>query len=168
MLYATRPLYELSARDAVNAMVTGDIRPIEYLDSVLARIEATESAIQAWECIDADGARRQAAKLSRMSTRDRSERALYGVPVGLKDVIKVQGLPTKAGIVPYSALVADEDAGVTKLLRDAGAVVLGKTVTTQFACSMDEPKTRNPWNQDHTPEGQRVDPQLPLRRGRCQ
>ena len=78
--------------------------------------------------------------------------ALHGMPLGIKDIIDMAGLPTGAGSKQMAQSVAARDATLVRKLRDAGAILLGKTVTTQFAC-FDPPPTRNPWNTDHTPGG---------------
>ena len=77
---------------------------------------------------------------------------LHGIPVGIKDIIDVAGWPTKCGSPLREGHVAERDAAVVTSLRKAGAIILGKTVTTEWA-GFDPPPTRNPWNLDHTPGG---------------
>ena len=77
---------------------------------------------------------------------------LHGVPLGIKDIIDMAGLPTGAGSRRMAATAATSDATLVRELRNAGAILLGKTVTTQFAC-FDPPPTRNPWNVERTPGG---------------
>ena len=78
---------------------------------------------------------------------------LFGLQVGVKDVIDVEGLPTRAAFEPYSGVPALHDAAIVARMRQAGAIIIGKTTTTQFAWGQDAPKTRNPWNLEHTPGG---------------
>jgi Asp-tRNA(Asn)/Glu-tRNA(Gln) amidotransferase A subunit family amidase len=77
---------------------------------------------------------------------------LHGIPIGIKDIIDVAGWPTLCGSKLREGHVAEKDAAVVANLRKAGAIVLGKTVTTEWA-SFDPPPTRNPWNLNHTPGG---------------
>ncbi|MCI0847913.1 MAG: amidase, partial [Chloroflexi bacterium] len=77
---------------------------------------------------------------------------LHGVPIGIKDIYHIAGIPTTAGSKVYADYVPDETAVTIDLLRNAGAVILGKTVTTEFAC-LDPSHTKNPWNPAHTPGG---------------
>ena len=77
---------------------------------------------------------------------------LHGVPVGMKDIYYTAGIPTRAGSEVYKDFVPDYDATSLKLLKRAGAIMLGKAVTTEFAC-LDPSPTFNPWNAAHTPGG---------------
>jgi aspartyl-tRNA(Asn)/glutamyl-tRNA(Gln) amidotransferase subunit A len=147
-----RQLHDLTARSAVRAMVDREFVPSEYVGALLRRIEATEGVVHAWETIDADRAL-EAATLLDARVDEASELPLYGVPLGLKDVIDVEGFPTAADYHPYRAKLPGRDSAVARALRAAGAVPLGKTVSTQFAWSYDTPKTFNPWSPSHTPGG---------------
>jgi aspartyl-tRNA(Asn)/glutamyl-tRNA(Gln) amidotransferase subunit A len=122
--------------------------PVEIVQAVLERIQAIEPKVHAWETIDADGALRNAREVSRASR----DLPLLGVPVGVKDIFLTGGLRTTASFEPFSGFVPEHDAEAVMRLRQAGAVIMGKTVTTQFAMA-DPPRTRNPWNLDHTPGG---------------
>src|SRR5439155_1581418 len=77
---------------------------------------------------------------------------LHGIPVGVKDIFHVAGMPTTAGAGPFAHETPAEDAPAVGRLRAAGAVILGKTATTEFAY-LDPAATRNPWNREHTPGG---------------
>ncbi|MFI5679551.1 amidase [Streptomyces cellulosae] len=114
------------------------------VEEALRRLETTEPELRAWVRVDADGARAQA------------ERApagpLSGVPFGVKDIIDVAGLPTECGSPLRRGRIAEADAWLVGRLRAAGAVPLGKTVTTEFAYFQPGP-TRNPHNPAHTPGG---------------
>jgi Asp-tRNA(Asn)/Glu-tRNA(Gln) amidotransferase A subunit family amidase len=144
---------------AARALARGEISCEGLLDTCLARIDAWDGQIHAWVSVDRDGARRVARERDRELTRRRSEGSvaglspLFGIPIGIKDIIDIAGQPTGAGSeLRASGPPAERDATVVQKLREAGAIVLGKTVTTQFAC-FDPPPTRNPWNLDHTPGG---------------
>ena len=104
--------------------------------------------------VDEEGARRAARQCERDLASGRDLGPLHGIPVGIKDIIDVEGLPTRAGSPLRENHVADRDAPLVAGLRRAGAVILGKTVTVEFAC-FDPSPTRNPWdvNLRHTPGG---------------
>lgn len=146
-------LHDLSARSATETMQRGELSPVEYVRSAFDRIRTTEPDVQAWVTLDEEQAMRRATELERLSANDRAALPLYGVPTGLKDVIHVHGFPTGADFAPFQTRLAPYDSAAAERLRQAGAVILGKTVTTPFAFSYDTPKTRNPWNLDHTPGG---------------
>jgi Asp-tRNA(Asn)/Glu-tRNA(Gln) amidotransferase A subunit family amidase len=114
------------------------------VEEALRRLERTEPELRAWVRVDADGAR-AAAPLA-------PEGPLHGMPFGVKDIIDVAGLPTECGSVLRRGRIAGSDAWLVDRLRRAGAVPLGKTVTTEFAYFQPGP-TRNPRNPAHTPGG---------------
>jgi Asp-tRNA(Asn)/Glu-tRNA(Gln) amidotransferase A subunit family amidase len=116
----------------------------------LSAIERTEPSILAWVQIDADGAREQATTMD--DKPPERELPLRGLTVGVKDLIDVAGLPTVAGFGPFARRVATTDAAVVASLRAAGAIILGKTTTTQFGMT-DPTPTRNPWDLARTPGG---------------
>jgi Asp-tRNA(Asn)/Glu-tRNA(Gln) amidotransferase A subunit family amidase len=145
--------------EAAGALARGELTCEVLLETCLGRIDAWEDQIHAWVSVDRDGARRVARERDRELTRRRSEGSLaslsplFGIPIGIKDIIDIAGQPTGAGSeLRASGPPAQRDATVVQKLREAGAIVLGKTVTTQFAC-FDPPPTRNPWNLEHTPGG---------------
>lgn len=122
------------------------------LEACLERIDAWESKVRAWVVVDREGARARAAQLDAELAGGMHSGPLHGVPIGIKDIMDVAGLPTSAGFRPWANRVADHDAPVVARLRAAGAIILGKTVTTTFAW-IDPPPTRNPWNLECTPGG---------------
>ena len=126
----------------------GQASPVQIVEALLARIEATDGAVQAWETLDPEGALKSARELERI----REDLLLKGVPVGIKDIYLTGGLRTTASFPPFAGFVPEHESGAVMRLRRAGAVVLGKTVTTQFALA-DPPRTRNPWNRQRTPGG---------------
>lgn len=142
----------LSASDAARALRDGALSAEQLTEACLARIREADPQVQAWAHLDPEHALAQA----RARDRDRSEGRpcgpLHGVPVGLKDIIDTADLPTEDGTVLHAGRMPDQDATVVTLLRAAGAVILGKTVTTE--CAYFSPgKTRNPHNPEHTPGG---------------
>ncbi|HUG25242.1 amidase [Piscinibacter sp.] len=142
----------LSASDAARAIRDGAISSEQLVEACLARVREADGAVQAWAHLDPEHALTQA----RARDRDRSEGQptgpLHGVPVGLKDIIDTLDYPTEDGTVLHAGRTPVHDATVVAMLRAAGAVVLGKTVTTE--CAYYAPgKTRNPHNPEHTPGG---------------
>jgi Asp-tRNA(Asn)/Glu-tRNA(Gln) amidotransferase A subunit family amidase len=141
------------------ALARGELTCEELLERCLGRIDAWESQIHAWVSVDREGARRQARECDARLARHRSEGSveslspLFGIPIGIKDIIDIAGQVTGAGSsARMDGPPAEHDAPVVRKLREAGAIILGKTVTTQFAC-FDPPPTRNPWNLERTPGG---------------
>ena len=129
-----------------------ELGPQDLVDQCLERIRRFDGEVQAWVRVDEEGAYREADRLGALLGVGEDLGPLHGIPVGVKDIIDVQGLPTEAGSPLLKGRVAEEDAAVVASLRRAGAIILGKTVTTEFAC-FDPSPTRNPWNLAHTPGG---------------
>ena len=152
--------------ETVRALRAGSLGPVETLGACLERIEASERDVGAWVEVDAGGARRTAARQAELPPEEARGLPLLGVPVGVKDIIDVAGLPTKAGSALRADHRAGRDAPIVKVLRDLGAIVLGKTETTQFACQ-DPARTRNPWNLDHSPGGSSAGSAAAVASGMC-
>ena len=129
-----------------------ELRPIDLVEYCLTRIDEFEPRVHAWVMVDAAGARREALRLEKLLEEGEPLSPLHGIPIAIKDIIDVAGWPTKCGSKTREEHVAARDASVITHLRRAGAIILGKTVTTEFA-SFDPPPTRNPWNTDRTPGG---------------
>jgi aspartyl-tRNA(Asn)/glutamyl-tRNA(Gln) amidotransferase subunit A len=130
----------------------GRSTPTDLLDACLERIDRFESRIKAWVLIDRDGARADAERLGAEARRGQWRGPLHGIPLGIKDIFDVFDWPTAAGARRWAQSIARRDATVVQRLRHAGAVLLGKTVTTPYA-SFDPPPTRNPWDLQRTPGG---------------
>src|SRR5262249_13174166 len=128
------------------------ISAAHVVDSYAVTIEQVDREIEAWEAIDVEGARRAAESLDGMVRAGRSDLPLLGVPIGVKDVIRTEALPTSFGCPAGSLRGPRSDAAVIAQLRRAGAVVIGKTVTCTFA-GPDPARTRNPWDLARTPGG---------------
>lgn len=129
------------------------LTPSALLERCLARIADVEPHVLAWRLVDLAGARAAAGALTDEAAAGRLRGPLHGIPFGVKDIIDVAGLPTRAGSRSREAApAARRDAPVVARLRAAGAIVLGKTHTTEFAF-FDPAPTRNPHRLDHTPGG---------------
>lgn len=125
---------------------------VELTKAYLDRIDQLDGHLQAWETIDREGALAQAEQFAAEFRQGNLRGPLHGVPIGVKDIVDVKGLPTRAGSRLFTNRVASDDAPAVAQLRGAGAIVLGKTVTTELAC-FDPARTRNPHNAAHTPGG---------------
>ncbi|MCS7235602.1 MAG: amidase [Armatimonadota bacterium] len=145
-------LWELTAREAAELVATRQVSARELVRAALDRAEQLEPSVHAWARLDPERALEEAGRLDERLRRGERVGPLHGVPVGVKDIIYTRGLETSAGSPLLRGFVPAEDATVVARLREAGAIVLGKTVTTQFAF-LDPGPTRNPWNLDHTPGG---------------
>ncbi len=145
-------LTRLKASEAVDLIKRGDITSEALVGACLARIDQREATIGAWAHLDRDFALAQ-AKAADAALRDgKPAGALHGVPVGIKDVIDTADLPTENGTPIFKGRRPAADACVVTQLKAAGAVILGKTVTTELAF-FGPGKTRNPANPEHTPGG---------------
>jgi len=142
----------MTAADAAREIRGGRTRSRELVEALLARIERLEPRLQAWETVDSDGALDAAGALDAELASSGARGALHGVPVGFKDIYFTAGMPTTMSSRVYAGFVPDCDSECVARLRRAGAIVLGKTVTTEFAMG-DPSRTRNPWNSAHTPGG---------------
>lgn len=130
----------------------GEVTAAEVVEACLARIDADEARVQAWEHLARDHARQQAEAADRARRRGAALGPLHGVPVGVKDIIDTFDMPTQHGTPLYKDRKPRHDAAVVERLRMAGAIVLGKTVTTEMAV-YSPGKTRNPHDPEHTPGG---------------
>ena len=141
-------LTTLSAQVAAAAIARGQITSEALVEACLARIEERENDVRAWVHIDSEKALEQA----RARDGEKARGALHGVPIGVKDIIDTADMPTEYGSAVYRGHRPKWDASCVALLRRAGAIILGKTVTTEFADRHPE-RTRNPLNLLHTPGG---------------
>jgi aspartyl-tRNA(Asn)/glutamyl-tRNA(Gln) amidotransferase subunit A len=142
----------LGAREAAAQIREGKISPIDLVEACLERIRTLDARLAAWAHVDETGARAAARELEAEVASGRIRGPLHGVPVGIKDIIHVAGMPTTAGAKPWAHRRPATDAPAVSRLRAAGAIILGKTHTTEFAYR-DPAPTRNPWNLEHTPGG---------------
>jgi Asp-tRNA(Asn)/Glu-tRNA(Gln) amidotransferase A subunit family amidase len=145
-------LAHLSAVEAAAGIRAGAFTSEDLVRACLERCEAVEETVQAWATLDPDYALEQARQADEAHRTGVDLGPLHGVPVGLKDIIDTKDLPTERGSVLQAGRRPTEDATVTALLRQAGAVIMGKTVTTELAV-FHPGKTRNPHDPERTPGG---------------
>ena len=148
MTARTLPPHRMGAATAAAEIAAGRLTSEALVRDCLDRIAVREDAVQAWTHLDRDAALRAARDLDQRQSLG----ALHGVPLGVKDVIDTHDMPTAYGSPIYPAHQPAADAGCIAMARAAGMLVLGKTVTTEFATSYPG-KTRNPHNPAHTPGG---------------
>ena len=141
-------LHELSLTSLVARLRAGATTSVAIVEDCLARIAEREATVGAWQHVDREAALAQAARRDDVAPNSR----LHGIPIGLKDIIDTADMPTTYGSPIYAGHRPREDAIAVQRLRAAGAVILGKTVTTQFA-HRTPGKTANPHNPKHTPGG---------------
>jgi aspartyl-tRNA(Asn)/glutamyl-tRNA(Gln) amidotransferase subunit A len=148
----------LTAVEAAAAIAARTLSPVELTQALLLRIQRLDPKLNAFIQLDADAAltAARAAEAEIMAGRPRG--ALHGVPVGIKDIIDVAGLPTTCHSKILQGSIARADAVCVAKLRQAGAIVLGKLATHEFAIGgpsfdLPWPPARNPWNPDHHPGG---------------
>ena len=142
----------LSAADIARMIRDGATTSEEVVSACLARVREADGEIQAWAHLDPEHALAQARILDEMRRAGSVLGPLHGVPVGIKDIIDTTDMPAECGSVLHAGRLPVHDATVVALLRAAGAVIMGKTVTTEFA-TYSPGKTRNPHNPEHTPGG---------------
>jgi Asp-tRNA(Asn)/Glu-tRNA(Gln) amidotransferase A subunit family amidase len=145
-------LHSLSASEAARLIRDGVISSEQLVEACLARVGEIDEQVQAWTFLDPDYALAQARGADELRLSGRPIGPLHGVPVGVKDIFDTADMPTEFGSVLYSGRTPSRDATVVAMLRAAGAVIMGKTVTTEFAYFAPG-KTRNPHNPEHTPGG---------------
>jgi Asp-tRNA(Asn)/Glu-tRNA(Gln) amidotransferase A subunit family amidase len=141
-----------TATDLVPKIRAGEVTSEALVRDCLNQIEATDGAIQAWAHLDETHALEQARALDQLRRDGRPLGALHGIPVGVKDIIDTADMPTEYGSPIHAGHRPGTDAMLVAKLREAGAVIMGKTVTTEFAF-MSPGKTANPHNPAHTPGG---------------
>ena len=146
-------LWWLSATELAALMRKKKVSPVELVDSVLERIDKLNPRLNAYVLINADQARREAKAAERaLGKRGAKLGPLHGIPFGVKDVIDTHDMPTQYGSSIYACHRPRADAAAVALLREAGAILLGKTVTVELA-GFHWSRTRNPHNLEHTPGG---------------
>jgi len=147
-----RALFRLGLCEAAQAVRKGDLSSEDLTRALLERIARHEKTVQALQWIDPA----RALDLARQADRQLRSKAtvgpLHGIPIGIKDIIETQGIPTAMGSPIFDGYVPARSAVLVRRAEAAGAFVLGKTVTTEFAY-FHPGRTRNPWNPAHTPGG---------------
>jgi Asp-tRNA(Asn)/Glu-tRNA(Gln) amidotransferase A subunit family amidase len=145
-------LADLSAVQARDEIARGAVKAVELAEACLARIAEREPEVRAWQHLDHEYAMRQAEAADRLRATGRPTGSLHGVPVGMKDIVDTRDLPTENGTGFDKGRRPFDDATIVNRLRSAGAIILGKTVTTELA-TFTPGKTRNPLDPRRTPGG---------------
>jgi Asp-tRNA(Asn)/Glu-tRNA(Gln) amidotransferase A subunit family amidase len=145
-------LAALTLSQAAADIRDGRISSRELVADCLARIDEVDPAIEAWAHLDREHALRQADRADEHRRLGKLLGPLHGVPVGVKDIFDTADLPTEFGSPFWAGRTPRRDATVVAMLRAAGAVIMGKTVTTEYAYYQPG-KTKNPYNAEHTPGG---------------
>lgn len=146
-------LYYLSIAEAARLLRRKTISPVELVQAVLDRIEAVDGRLKAYVTLLAKEALTAARRAEKDIRQGKYIGPLHGIPMGIKDLYDTAGVVTASGSKIRSNYVPKSDATVVRKLREAGAIVLGKLTTHEFAFGFDAPPTRNPWNVDCTPSG---------------
>ena len=144
--------YELTIAQAAAEIRRGSLSPVDLTDSLLERGSALDPQLNVWVNIDEDAARQAASQSAQQLAEGGPSGPLHGIPFGVKDIYYTEGVETTACSKVYAGFVPDYDSTAVALLKQAGGIMLGKTVTTEFAM-FEPPPTRNPWNFDRTPGG---------------
>ena len=144
-------LIKISAVNALEMMERGELTSEKYVIAFLEHIKNREPEVGAWIFLDPEMALQQAREADKRR-RDKIPGKLNGLPIGIKDIIDTKDMPTENGSLIHKDRRPPEDAHLVKLLRDAGAVIMGKCVTTEFALSAPG-KTKNPKDLECTPGG---------------
>jgi Asp-tRNA(Asn)/Glu-tRNA(Gln) amidotransferase A subunit family amidase len=145
-------LHEMTAAEAVGRIKDGAMTSEDLVRACLDHISATDEAIQAWIHLDGDLALEQARAMDRLRQGGKPLGSLHGVPVGVKDIFDTTDMPTEYGSVIHQGRTTTRDSTVVAKLREAGAVIMGKTVTAEFAFRTPG-RTANPHDSSRTPGG---------------
>lgn len=134
--------------------LSGTSDPVQLVESLLRRVTEVDAYVRAWLSLDTDDVLAQAEQCRKEILAGRHRGPLHGIPVAIKDVIDVAGLPTRAHSKSrLGARPAAIDSSIVSQLRTAGAIIMGKVHTTEYAYFDGPPPTRNPWRTTHTPGG---------------
>ena len=140
-----------SLADAAEALRTRAVSPVELTRACLERIERVEPAVHAFVSVDAEGALRAAAAAEREIAAGRYRGPLHGIPIAIKDNYDTVGVPTRNGSAVFADRMPSSDSTCWARLREAGAVLLGKTTMSEAAWGVDFPPVRNPWDVRRNP-----------------
>ncbi len=144
--------FSLGVAGAAKEIRDKGLSPVTLARSLLDRIDALDPALKAWVTIDREEVISTARELEEELTEKGPRGPIHGVPVGLKDIFYTEGMLTAAGSRIYADFVPEYDATTVTKIKEAGGIILGKAVTTEFAMADPSP-TLNPWNKAHTPGG---------------
>jgi len=148
-----RDALNLSLAEVAENIGKKEISPVELTEAALARIEATEPVLNAYVRLNADHALAASREAEAEIAAGRYRGELHGVPIAMKDLYDMAGLPTTCGSKVRHDHLANRDSACVERLKAAGAVIVGKTQTHEFAFGIVTPMTGNPWNPDHMPGG---------------
>ncbi len=146
-------IVDLTIDEASALLEQRSVSAVELVEDTLDRIAETEPIIHAYALVLADQAREVAAEADRERAAGRAEGPLHGIPIGVKDLYYTRGIPTEAGSRALAGFIPAFDAMAVQRLHEAGMIVIGKTVTHEFAYGVNEPPTRTPWLEDGYPGG---------------
>ncbi|GAW11583.1 hypothetical protein ANO14919_009300 [Xylariales sp. No.14919] len=143
--------HRLTATQALSSIKDGSLTVEQYAQSLVSHIQKRDPTVQAWEHFDSEHVLQEAKRLDGVPLQERGE--LHGLPIAVKDIIYTKDMPTQHGSPIYRGDAPQLDAGSIIILRQAGALILGKTTTTEFASTQGGPKTHNPHDPKRTPGG---------------
>lgn len=146
-------LLELSLCEVAEKIKTKEVSPVELAQISLARIKETEDSLNAYVRLNKEQALEAARIAEKEILAGQYRGQLHGVPIAVKDLYDIEGLPTMCGSRARHDHVADKDSVCVALLKEAGAIIMGKTQTHEFAFGITTPTTGNPWNPEHIPGG---------------
>ncbi len=147
----TQP-YELTIAQASAQIAGGHLSPVELTESLLARSRELDAHLNVWVTLDENAALDAAKQSAAGLAKNGPYGPLHGIPFGVKDIFYTKGIKTTGGSKVYENFVPEYSSTVVDLLEQAGGIMLGKTVTTEFAM-FQPPPTKNPWDADRTPGG---------------
>ena len=159
--------YQLTGLQAAAQIKSKQLSPVELVDSVLERISAVDELVHAFAVVTAEAAREAARKAEQEISSGIYRGPLHGLTVGVKDLVETAGVATTSSSQSRLDYVPERDAAIVRRLRDAGAIMVGKTHTHEFAFGVITPTTRNPWNTDHIPGGSSGGSGAALAAGMC-
>jgi|694.fasta_scaffold05740_5 Asp-tRNA(Asn)/Glu-tRNA(Gln) amidotransferase A subunit family amidase len=145
-------LYHLTASEAIAQLSTSQLSSLDLAQSCLARVDQREQAVEAWQYLNPDQVVEQAIACDLARATGTPLGPLHGIPVGIKDICSTVDMPTGWGTSIHAGQQLNYDAAVVERLRAAGAIIMGKTVSTEYALAR-AGKTRNPHHPNHTPGG---------------
>ena len=143
-------LENLTLSEAAGLIRDRSVSPVEYVQALLNRIQRIDAHVKAWVTVDAEGALKEARACESEAMHGNFRGPLHGIPIGVKDIIYTRGMRTTLGSPLFKDFIPTYDAISVANLKRQGAIILGKTVTTEFA-TFDPGPTHNPWNLGHTP-----------------
>lgn len=147
-----REFHELGILELATAIRDRSVSLLEMTQSLLSRAKTLEPKLHVWVTLDNDSVLEQAHARESDLKQNVAPGPLHGVPIGIKDIFYTKDIRTTACSPLYENFIPDFDSTAVTLLKNDGALIMGKTVTTEWAC-MDPPPTLNPWNANHTPGG---------------